>query len=224
MTAATVDRPRQMPWWILLVQGIIAIIIGIMFLTKPWFTSNFVVMFIAIYWLITGVISIVRLFTDRSHWGWKLFTGIVGILAGLILLQNPAAGTIMFGMTVVFLLGFMGIFMGISSLIEAFRGGGWGPGIIGAISIIFGIILISEPVVTASVLPWVLGIFGIVGGIFAIFMSFRLRARWHKKDGTVAAHDATRRRSYYITNCLQKGRVLRSSLLCAVRLAASQIK
>ncbi|MEZ4583708.1 MAG: DUF308 domain-containing protein [Caldilineaceae bacterium] len=45
----------------------------------------------------------------------------------------------------------------------------------GVISIIFGIILLGQPLLSAAVLPWVLGIFGIVGGIFAVIAAFRLR-------------------------------------------------
>jgi uncharacterized membrane protein HdeD (DUF308 family) len=164
-----------MPWWVLLIQGIAAIILGVLFFTNPLRTANFVVMFIAIYWLVTGVISLVRLFTDRSHWGWKLFSGILGILAGLILLQNPVEGTVIFGVTVIILLAIQGIIMGIAQLIEAFQGGGWGPGIIGMISIVIGILLLGQPLGYAAVLPWVIGAFAFVGGIFAIVMAFRLK-------------------------------------------------
>ena len=66
--------------------------------------------------------------------------------------------------------------MGIVGLIEAFQGGGWGPGILGTLSIIFGIILLSNTMLAVSVLAPVLSIFMIVGGIFAIFMAFRLRS------------------------------------------------
>lgn len=178
MTATAIDtKPLRMPWWIVLVQGIAAIIIGILLWTNPFRTANFLVWFIALYWLITGVIELVRLFVDRSHWGWKLFTGIIGILAGWILLDAGAAErTLVFGWTLVILLGIQGIIMGIIQLIEAFRGGGWGPGIIGALSIIFGILLLTNSVAATVMLPWVIGIFMIVGGIFAIIMSFRLRS------------------------------------------------
>ncbi|MCB0157934.1 MAG: DUF308 domain-containing protein, partial [Caldilineaceae bacterium] len=57
----------------------------------------------------------------------------------------------------------------------SFQGAGWGAAILGVISIIFGIILLGQPLLSAAVLPWVLGIFGIVGGIFAVIAAFRLR-------------------------------------------------
>lgn len=177
MTATAIDaKPMRMPWWIPLIQGIAAIIIGILLWTNPFRMANFLVWFIALYWLVTGIISLLRLFVDRSHWGWKVFSGVLGILAGWILLDAGAAErTLIFGWTVVIILAIQGIIMGIISLIEAFRGGGWGPGIIGVLSIIFGILLWTNSVAATLMLPWVIGIFMIVGGIIAIVMAFRLR-------------------------------------------------
>ncbi len=60
-------------------------------------------------------------------------------------------------------------------LIAAFQGGGWGAGIMGGISIVIGILLLGNIWAAALVLPWVIGIFAIVGGIFAIIMAFRMR-------------------------------------------------
>jgi len=60
-------------------------------------------------------------------------------------------------------------------LVEAFQGGGWGPGIMGGLSILFGILLWSNSLAATVMLPWVIAVFMIVGGIFAIIMAFRLR-------------------------------------------------
>ncbi|HHY56818.1 MAG TPA: hypothetical protein GYA08_15440 [Chloroflexi bacterium] len=66
--------------------------------------------------------------------------------------------------------------MGIFGLIESFQGAGWGPGVLGVVSIIIGILLLGSPLGYALALPWVIGIFAIVGGIFSIIMAFRLRS------------------------------------------------
>jgi uncharacterized membrane protein HdeD (DUF308 family) len=65
--------------------------------------------------------------------------------------------------------------MGIIQLVQAFRGGGWGIGILGVISIFFGLILLSSPLLAATILPFLLGLVGIAGGIVAIFMAFQMR-------------------------------------------------
>lgn len=173
--AAPAKPPIQ--WWLVLIQGIATLLIGIFLLTDPVTTSRLIVFYIGIYWLVTGVLSLVRIFTDRGNTFLKLFSGIIGILAGWFLVTNVTDGaTLVFGVAAVIILGVQGILMGIFGLIESFQGAGWGPGIIGAISIIIGIMLLGSPLGYALVLPWVIGIFAIVGGIFTIIFAFRLRS------------------------------------------------
>ena len=177
MNSAVADKPATIPWWIVLIQGIAAVLIGILLLTNPIQTASVIVFAIGLYWVITGVISLVRIFTDRGNTFWKLLSGIIGIIAGWFLMTNVGDGAeVIFGVTVIIVLAIQGIIMGIIGLIEAFQGGGWGPGILGAISIIIGILLLGSPLGYAAALPWVLGIFAIVGGIFAVIMAFRLRS------------------------------------------------
>jgi len=65
--------------------------------------------------------------------------------------------------------------MGISMLIQAFRGGGWGVGILGVLSILFGVLLMIRPFAAALSMPWVFAVIAIAGGISAIFAAFRLK-------------------------------------------------
>jgi uncharacterized membrane protein HdeD (DUF308 family) len=78
---------------------------------------------------------------------------------------------------IILLLGIQGIVTGIVGLIMAFKGGGWGAGILGALGIIFGIILVANYANPAFIvtLVWVAAIFAVVGGIFQIVMSFMQR-------------------------------------------------
>jgi uncharacterized membrane protein HdeD (DUF308 family) len=177
MSATAIDnKPLHMPWWIPLIQGIAAVILGILLWTNPAQTAVTLVTFLAIYWIIAGVMELLRLVVDRSHWGWKVFSGLLGILAGWALLRlDSLQSALLFGWTVVILLAIQGIIMGIAELIEAFRGGGWGPGIMGALSILFGVLLWSNSIAATVMLPWVIAIFMIVGGIAAIVLAFRLK-------------------------------------------------
>jgi uncharacterized membrane protein HdeD (DUF308 family) len=68
-----------------------------------------------------------------------------------------------------------GLAMGVIDLIQAFSGGGWGVGILGALSVIVSLILLANIVGATLALPIVIGAFMIIGGIAAIFFSFRLR-------------------------------------------------
>ena len=112
---------------------------------------------------------------DDASTGWKLFAGIIGILAGLVIIQHPLWASFFVPTVSIFVLGIYGLIIGIVELIQAFKGGGWGIGVLGVLSIIFGLILLANPFIGALALPWVLGIFGIIGGVFALVAAFRMR-------------------------------------------------
>lgn len=183
--AATTTAPAQKgywPWWLMLLNGIALIIIGILLIGTPKETAQTLVLLmrlLGLYWIISGIFGIVSIFVDSTAWGWRLAMGIIGIFAGWVVLDNPLWSAVLVPATFVWLLGLQGIVMGIISLIEAFRGAGWGAGILGAISIVLGIVLVgnafSNAVITALVVAWMGGIFAIVGGIAAIVWAFRIR-------------------------------------------------
>ena len=59
----------------------------------------------------------------------------------------------------------------------AFKGGGWGAGILGVLGIIFGIILIGDYGKLGSGLAmiWATAIFAFIGGFVQIIQAFRQR-------------------------------------------------
>ena len=178
MTTGTVSAEGQMiPWWVVLLEGIAAIIIGLLLLVKPGMTTMILVQFLGIYWLITGIFQIIAIFVDSTMWGWKLFAGALGIIAGILILRHPLWSTLAVPTVLATLLGIAGIAIGVINLIQAFQGGGWGIGILGVLSIIFGIILLFNPLAAAISLPVVLGVFGIVGGVLALIGAFRLKSQ-----------------------------------------------
>jgi uncharacterized membrane protein HdeD (DUF308 family) len=178
MSDYTIDEAfgeSRLPWWFLLVEGIVAIIVGILLLMNPYKMSVLLVQVLAIYWLIKGIVSLVSIFVDHSAWGWKLFIGIVGIIAGYVLIKHPIGGTAVAAQAFIIVLGIQGIVIGIVELVQAFQGGGWGVGILGALTTIIGIWLLSNAWASARILPWVLGILAIIGGIVAIIYAARFK-------------------------------------------------
>jgi uncharacterized membrane protein HdeD (DUF308 family) len=164
-----------MPWWLLLLEGIVVLVLGVLLITNPAATTAVLVQVLGIYWLIAGIFRIISIFLDSEMWGWKLFIGVVGILAGVLILQHPIWSTALVPATLVIILGINGLIMGVVELFMAFKGGGWGAGILGVLSILFGIFLMFNPLAGAVALAIVLGIFGIIGGIASIIMAFRIK-------------------------------------------------
>ena len=121
----------KVPWWIILIQGIALLILGIMFLTAPAATLVTLIFFLGVYWLIGGIMDIVSIFINKTAWGWKLFSGIIGIIAGVLIMQHPLWASVLVPATLVWLLGLMGIVIGVVGIVRAFQGDGWGAGILG---------------------------------------------------------------------------------------------
>jgi LPXTG-motif cell wall-anchored protein len=174
---ATAISEQGFPWWVVLIEGIFALIFGILLITAPGTMSVFLVTVLGFYWLIRGIFSIVEIFIPNTgtHWGWLLFMGILGIVAGMVVLRNLVVATAAVATFVIIFLAVDGLIMGIVGLIRAFTGGGWGSGILGILTIIIAIFLFSNLLGAVLALPIVLGAFMIVGGIVAIFYSFRVR-------------------------------------------------
>jgi len=160
---------------VVLIEGIAAIIIGVLLLVNPAITTAVLIQFLGIYWFIVGIIDIVRIFMDSSMWGWKLFSGIIGILAGIAIIQYPLWATLLVPSVLVWVFGFFGIVIGVTGLIQAFQGAGWGAGILGILSILFGLLLLTNAFIASLTLPFIFGILAIVGGLAALVMAFRMR-------------------------------------------------
>jgi uncharacterized membrane protein HdeD (DUF308 family) len=181
MTTVSQVETKQRPWWLTLISGILAVIVGAVLLWAPAKTKvetyQLLVFFLGFWWLIQGVFDIVAIFIDHSMWGWKLFIGLVSIMAGAYILMYPVASGLALPKIFVLVMGIWGLMYGIILLIMAFRGAGWSAGILGALGIIFGIILMVNYTAPGMGLAmvWTAAVFGLIGGILMIVQAFRMR-------------------------------------------------
>lgn len=164
------------PWWLVLLQGVVTLLLGIVFLAYPYGTLFVLVTFLGAYWFVSGIFGLVSLAADRTNWGWKLLFGILGIIAGIAVLAYPLYSTFIVPAIFIIFIGFWGMIMGFSALFAAFRGGGWGAGIMGVLLVIFGFLVLLHPLITVAVLPFILGAFGIIGGLATIVYAFMIRS------------------------------------------------
>jgi uncharacterized membrane protein HdeD (DUF308 family) len=103
--------------------------------------------------------------------------GIVSIIAGSYILAYPIAAGVALPRIMVLILGIWGLMEGIILLVMAFRGGGWGGGILGVVTIIFGLILMAEygSLGSGVTMIWVAAIWGLIGGVLMVVQAFRDR-------------------------------------------------
>lgn len=182
-TASATDfNTKQHPWWLTLINGILALIVGLILLFGSKSTQAqtvlLLVSFLGFYWLFRGIFDIVYMFVDHTAWGWKLFTGIIGIIAGGYILAYPIAAALVLPQVFILVLGIWGLMEGIVLLIMAFKGGGWAAGILGALGILFGLVLISMygQLFSGLTMIWTAAVLGVIGGIVLIVQAFRQRS------------------------------------------------
>ena len=168
-------RGESLPWWLVLLEGIVAALFGLLLLFAPGATLLFLVQVLGLYLFIAGLFRIIGIFVDSSLWGLKLAAGVLCILAGILVLRHPMWSGVLVPTVLVFYVGFLSIFQGGIGIYLAFRGGGWGIGVVGALGILFGLILVSNPIIGVATLPLALGIFMLAGGVVAVGQAFRMR-------------------------------------------------
>jgi uncharacterized membrane protein HdeD (DUF308 family) len=175
MAMARAEGQTSDIWWVFLLQGLAAVLLGIMLLAEPGATMVGVVTVLGLYWMVTGIFSLVRIFVDHSvPWIWSLISGAIGIMAGVWVLNHPLLAGLTLPTVVAVMLGVQGLVMGTIEIVHAFSGGGFGSFVLGAINGLMGLFLLSSPVQAALVVPVVFGFLLVMQGILVSIWAIRL--------------------------------------------------
>jgi uncharacterized membrane protein HdeD (DUF308 family) len=165
-------------WWMPLVRGVLLVLFGVIMVARPGATVLSLIWLLGIYWIVDGAFSMlegVRGHSEKSRL-WAIVGGILGILAGLIIVGNPVVAGIISGSLIAWLIGIVIIANGIV-LIVAGRDGQWTWGglIMGILYILFGIFVIFNPLMSLITGAWVFAFWALVAGVLEIVLAFRLR-------------------------------------------------
>ena len=140
-------RGESIPSWLLLsIAGLVAIVAGVLLIVQPAATATFLLLALGVYWLVTGALAVLGALTNRDEtWGWRVFGGLCGMLAGIVLVLQPQVAAVV---TLIALYVFValaafgiGIFEIISGLSSHPRD--WGQVGLGALQIVMGILLFA---------------------------------------------------------------------------------
>ena len=192
MSAATsevVPAPRPMlhalakAWWLVLLRGIAGILFGILAFVWPGLTLVTLIMLYGAYALVDGAFALVAAFTGAAKpvptW-WLVVVGLLGILAGIVTFLWPGVTALV----LVFFIGGWAIAHGIFEIIGAIQlrkeiDNEWWLILAGALSVIFGVMVLIAPGTGALALIWVIGAYSIVFGAMLVGLSLRLRKHRH---------------------------------------------
>jgi len=170
-------------WSLILVRGISLVLLGIVLMAFPIASLTVLIIVMGAWWLIDGIATVFKSIKGRKQqqvWGWGIFTGILGVIAGIIVLSQPALSAILTTSFLVWFLGIAALIYGVIGIVTGVRlrkeiKNEWSMILGGILSIVFGIILIISPLVSAMVIVNIIGIAAIIGGITIIIVAFSVR-------------------------------------------------
>lgn len=185
MSQAEMEETKQAvasTWWVYLLQGAVALIIGILLLTATEQTVKVLIALLGIYWIIGGIFNIVAALAGHveDHKWWVVVAGAISIIAGLVVLNNMLWSSVIVPSLAVLILGVAALINGVVTIFAGRRQGGyrersWAGFFLGILYIIFGFLILGNLIWAAIALIYAAAIWGIVGGIVLIVLSFRVK-------------------------------------------------
>jgi uncharacterized membrane protein HdeD (DUF308 family) len=155
--------------------GITAVIFGLILLFRQEEALSLLMVILGLWWLIHGVFMVFAVFVDRTDVWWKLALGLLGIVAGILVLANPGDAADAFQGVVGIFLGVIGVLVGVSALVGSFRGAGFGAAIFGIVSILIGVLILFNAEFSTSLLITLFAVLLLIDGVVAVYMAIRYR-------------------------------------------------
>jgi uncharacterized membrane protein HdeD (DUF308 family) len=164
--------------WIAL-RGVAALLFGILAMVWPGIVLTVMVLFFGAYAFVDGLFTLIAAAQMRESGRplWPLvLVGLLGIVAGLVAFLWPqltALGLLM-------LIASWALVMGVLQIIAAIRlrkalQNEWWLGLSGAVSVLFGVLMIGNPGAGAIAVAWVIGAYSVFFGALLIMLALRLR-------------------------------------------------
>ncbi len=167
---------KKTNWWLLLLQGLVAVVFGILVILWPIKSLVAITWLIGAFLLIESVIQIFYSFFNREHFGLLFLSGIISLIFSFILLGYP-------DMTLKILYFFFALWciaFGISSIVgsqpdkddpEKSQISVFG----GVFTLIVGVLLLVFPIFTVAVSQIIFGFTMIVSGFGSVVLAFKSR-------------------------------------------------
>jgi uncharacterized membrane protein HdeD (DUF308 family) len=120
IAAVTHKEGPGLPWWALLLEGLLGIAAGVICFVMPGIAAITLVFLVAGWAIMTGILQLIaaiRLRKEIEGEFWLGLTGVLSILFGLLLVFRPGIGLL----TVTWLIGGYAVVFGIFLIALAFR-------------------------------------------------------------------------------------------------------
>ncbi|MFA9563967.1 MAG: HdeD family acid-resistance protein [Acidimicrobiales bacterium] len=164
-------------WPVAMFIGIVTLVIGVIVIAWPSQTLTVLAVLLGIQLLLFGLYRLIHAFSsDVRSTGLMAFVGILGMVAGVIVLRNPFETVAVLAT----LLGVVWIVGGAIELMTAIVDGSadnrWFMVFSGLLSIAAGVLVVAWPAPTLTVIAWIAGLYLVFAGILVCITAFKLRS------------------------------------------------
>ena len=172
-------------WWSVGIRGVAAVLFGLICYINPGLALTAFVYVFAAYMLVDGVFALIagiKAARNGERWSLLILQGLVSLVAAVVAVVWPVITLV----AMTWIVAIWAIVSGALMLSAAFtlnmEHGRWWLALGGVASLIFGILLVLQPLIGAVVLILWLGAFALVFGIFLLILAFQLHGRKEAKE------------------------------------------
>jgi uncharacterized membrane protein HdeD (DUF308 family) len=179
-TMASISKSITDQWWLVLLEGILAVAFGVIAWVWPDITVATLVILFGAYALATGLMNFYAAYAQHklgaSPWPF-IFRGVVGVATGIIVAVWPDISAI----SLFYVVAAWALVSGVMALVSAIAlrkviSNEWSLALAGIASIAFGVLAILYPGDGALALIWTIGIYAVFFGFMLIVLGFRLHS------------------------------------------------
>jgi uncharacterized membrane protein HdeD (DUF308 family) len=159
---------------LLALRGVIALAFGVLAVIWPGMTMVALAILFGAYALVNGVVEMIAAFRrpqDAARRTAQVVAGLLGVAAGLVALVWP-------GITALVLVVLFGAWAVVTGAMEIWAAtrvpGQWLTLVIGALTMIVGVLVLIRPVIGAVALALTIGVYAIAAGVLMLVESWRL--------------------------------------------------
>ncbi|HEY3716774.1 MAG TPA: DUF308 domain-containing protein, partial [Jatrophihabitantaceae bacterium] len=162
-------------WWMLLVNGLVLIVAGILIFSIDWSIRSLAT-FIGALFIFEGAVRALTSGLDATTRRGNLITGLLSIGAGIAIIVWPGPGVV----AVAIFLGSWLIVMGTISVAGAFAArrvlpNWWLLLVLGLLELSLGVLALADPGATLAALITVGGIWAVAIGVMQIVLAFEVK-------------------------------------------------
>jgi DNA-binding winged helix-turn-helix (wHTH) protein/uncharacterized membrane protein HdeD (DUF308 family) len=176
VAATAVSHAQTNIWWLSWLDGVAGIILGVTLVTAPDITATALISCLGLYWLMMGMLTLVRVFVDRSVPSfWSVIAGTAGVLTGVFVFRLLLVAALVLPPAIVTALGAQALAVGGLEIFIGLMGAGIASFILGTVYLLVGLLLLESLVVTTLAAPPAFGALFFLQGVAMTIFAFRTR-------------------------------------------------